>query len=462
MKISANQPTVAANHLAHAPTLPKAAHKAYVDTFAAWTQTFPTSALQQSKGPSAEALKDATKVQLLVEGSAHAVTNLVVTHEKNGNTGRYLQFEAAAGSPDEWKKIKPGFVERAIVQDFGDSLFNAQGTTSKAPVAHVDSYPSFDLTPKNFDGVVTLFNVGDTKWFLRSRFPDRPDSWANVSPPAADGAKVQRSTTSTADVKSALTSAGPLAAGKPMGALGLHGLRSGVAPLASRVFVPGESHAHAFPKGIDARISTQDESISGTDKDGTTRTFTSSSATLHLKDPTSSHEHRIGGSHTFHAAKADFLDQLKSEYAQDWDVSSSFTAAGGYGRFASVIEGGSDYMGGAHPNSGSSLATYDVVTGKPVQLKDILSKDELKVVQDSIAHALASHGVNLGGSRQAASDLFSGANDQANTSFALREEKGRVLLSINLTTGIHALAARESNFSFDVSSSETLRKHAAL
>lgn len=143
----------------------------------------------------------------------------------------------------------------------------------------------------------------------------------------------------------------------------------------------------------------------------------------------------------------------KEEFMQlDWDSSSSVSGAGTAGQLFSVSQGGSSYMGGAHPNNGTALSTFDARTGKQVKLDELISPKQMNDLVNDIAARLP----KLKGPDDIGPESFGFVDDKAalrqaiNENFAVSTDKsGKVKIDIAWESGVHALGGLMAHFSVE-------------
>jgi hypothetical protein len=171
-----------------------------------------------------------------------------------------------------------------------------------------------------------------------------------------------------------------------------------------------------------------------------------------------------------------FTDDWKSEVAAakkepknewtrlQWDSQSGLSGAGTAGKLVSLSEGGSSYMGGAHPNHGTILRTYDANTGKPVKLDDLLSQkqvaDLVKQIEKQLPGLSGPDGIE--GSSFHFGDTAS-LRETINENFAVTQGKdGKVKIEIAWESGIHALGGQMAHFTVDAPNDPAFRARIGL
>jgi hypothetical protein len=149
-----------------------------------------------------------------------------------------------------------------------------------------------------------------------------------------------------------------------------------------------------------------------------------------------------------------------SEWAQlDWDASHTMSGAGTAGKMVSVSDAYGSYMGGAHPNHGTALSTFDASTGKQVKLDQLLTQQQMNSLVKDITAKLPklSNGDGIEGT-SFGSDA-AGVRDTINSNFALTTDKnGKVKIEIAWESGIHALGGQMAHFTVDAPNDPAFRK----
>ncbi|MFZ5445477.1 MAG: hypothetical protein ACOZQL_36135 [Myxococcota bacterium] len=151
-----------------------------------------------------------------------------------------------------------------------------------------------------------------------------------------------------------------------------------------------------------------------------------------------------------------------SEWAQlDWDASHTMSGVGTAGKLFSVSDAYSSYTGGAHPNHGTALSTWDASTGKQVKLDQLLTQQQMTNLVKDISARLPklNNGDGIDGSSFGMGDL----RDTINSNFALTSDKnGKVQIQIAWESGIHALGGQMAHFTVDAPTDATFRKAIGL
>lgn len=222
--------------------------------------------------------------------------------------------------------------------------------------------------------------------------------------------------------------------------------------------LPG-SEALVPPKGYAAMLGEDKRSASMPLADGRTAKFEWDSATLSVKGPNGKTVELVAKDEAgFKGYQSDFNDNFKDlkkedlEFTQpDWDSSRSYSGVGAAGKMMSVSENVGDYMGGAHPNHGSTLQTYDASTGQKVTLDQLVSKEQFQSIVATIAGTLP----KLKGGAEAegvAGETFSPYQDMAKhvaENFALTTDtKGNAQITVAWESGVHALGPLAASFTF--------------
>lgn len=211
------------------------------------------------------------------------------------------------------------------------------------------------------------------------------------------------------------------------------------------------------PKGFTVQTANDNRKESIKLADGRTATMEWSSQTLTAKGPDGKTVTLVGKDNAaFDQYKADFKEafegvtkaDLELSPMPDWSSERGFTGAGAAGKLLSVSQGVSDYTGGAHPNSGSSLVTYDTSTGRQVKLDELLSKEQFKAICDTITTALP----KLKGEDDVDGNAFQPYQDMAamvaeNFSVST-DSRGKAQITVAWESGVHALGGQMATFTF--------------
>ncbi len=163
------------------------------------------------------------------------------------------------------------------------------------------------------------------------------------------------------------------------------------------------------------------------------------------------------------------VKSAKSEPANEysnlsWDSQSSVSGVGTAGKLMSVSLAGSSYTGGAHPNHGTSLATYDVSTGKQVKLDELLTPQQMNALVKDIGAKLG----KLKGPDDIDGQSFNwGGPDELKATiaenFALTTDKnGKVKIEIAWESGVHALGPLSAHFTVDAPADKAFRAKLGL
>lgn len=148
--------------------------------------------------------------------------------------------------------------------------------------------------------------------------------------------------------------------------------------------------------------------------------------------------------------------EAKPEYLPmtEWSAESGVRGAGVAGSLFSVSQSGSSYMGGAHPNHGSALSTFDARTGQQVKLDQLLTPKQLHALTKDIEARLKS----MAGPDGIEGSSFHWGDTAAlqqtiNENFSVSQDKsGKVQLHIAWESGIHALGGVMAHFTVDAPS----------
>jgi hypothetical protein len=165
------------------------------------------------------------------------------------------------------------------------------------------------------------------------------------------------------------------------------------------------------------------------------------------------------------AAVKDAKGQPPAEFmALDWESGHTFAGVGTAGKLMSVSESFEDYTGGAHPNAGSALATYDASTGKKVTLDSLLTPQQMsnlvKDVTAKLARLKGPEGID--GSSFGMGDAKT-TRDTINQNFAVTTDKqGKVHLQIGWESGVHALGGLMASFTVDAPNDAAFRARVGL
>ena len=161
--------------------------------------------------------------------------------------------------------------------------------------------------------------------------------------------------------------------------------------------------------------------------------------------------------------KEDMGEYLPLEYSESTSVQGFGTA----GKLMSIVGTTSQYTGGAHPNNGFALSTYDVNTGKELKLKDVLSKDQLAGIKKTITEKLKTL-KGTGDAEGLDGTSFGGGDakyiaDIASGNFAISTDKnGKASITIGIPAGFHAAGPTMALFTFDAPTDAAFKAKAGL
>jgi hypothetical protein len=224
------------------------------------------------------------------------------------------------------------------------------------------------------------------------------------------------------------------------------------------------------PKGYEA-ISTDDKRTDTAALiDGRTAKFEWTSASLSVKGPDGKVRELVGKDDAgFKGSASDFQDNFKGLKKEDmeflntdWDSSRSFGGVGSAGNMMSVTQNDGYYMGGAHPDFNSSLATYDVTTGAKVTLDQLVSKEQMANIVATIASTLP----KLKGEDGIDGQTFQPYQDISKMvaeNFALTSDsKGNPQITVAWMSGVHALGDQAATFTFAAPTDSAFRQKIGL
>jgi hypothetical protein len=233
---------------------------------------------------------------------------------------------------------------------------------------------------------------------------------------------------------------------------------------------PTTNKTIAAPKGFKAELKTDSQRLK--DKvHGKEVTWESDVSHLVLSGP--------GGKKTdaLKEASADYAADWKAEVAAakkepaneymmlDWSYGHHLSSVGTAGKMMSVQQNYNDYMGGAHPNHGTSTTTLDATTGKSVTLDSLLTQQQMNSLVNDIARRLD----GMKGPDGIGPEAFSFNGDKAalrdtiNKNFALVTDKsGKVKIDIAWDSGVHALGGTMAHFQLDAPSDQHFRSRIGL
>ncbi len=167
----------------------------------------------------------------------------------------------------------------------------------------------------------------------------------------------------------------------------------------------------------------------------------------------------IGAGGDMPGTEAEWKSEIKSAKAEpkneymnlSWDSSHTTSGVGTVGKMFSVSDSASSYTGGAHPNSGTAISTYDASTGKQVKLDSLLTQQQMSSLVNDIEAKLG----KLKGPEDVEGSSFNMLDKAAlratvNENFALTTDKnGKVQIQIAWESGIHALGPLSAHFTVD-------------
>jgi len=155
----------------------------------------------------------------------------------------------------------------------------------------------------------------------------------------------------------------------------------------------------------------------------------------------------------------------ENEYLQlNWDSNHTTSGVGTAGKLFSVSDSYSSYTGGAHPNAGTALSTYDASTGKQVKLDSVLTQQQMTNLVNDISAKLG----KMKGSQGVEGSSFNIGDKAAlretiNSNFALTTDKtGKVKIEIAWESGIHALGPLSAHFTVDAPNDAAFRQKIGL
>ncbi len=157
-------------------------------------------------------------------------------------------------------------------------------------------------------------------------------------------------------------------------------------------------------------------------------------------------------------------DPANEYMSLSWYSDHSMRGAGTAGKMMSVSEGGSDFTGGAHPNNGSMLVTYDASTGKQVKLDALLTQQQMsalvKDIETKLPRLKGPEGME--GSSWQYGDTAA-LRETVNSNFALTTDKaGKVQIQVAWESGIHALGGQMAHFTVEAPNDAAFRAKLGL
>jgi hypothetical protein len=146
----------------------------------------------------------------------------------------------------------------------------------------------------------------------------------------------------------------------------------------------------------------------------------------------------------------------------NWSANHTISGVGTAGKMFSVSEMYVSYMGGARPDAGSIISTYDSSTGKQVKLDQLLTQKQManlvKDIEARLPKLRGEDGIDgkyfmMGGSLR----------DTINSNFALTTDKsGKVQIHIAWESGMPAYAGKKAHFIVDAPTDPAFRKAIGL
>lgn len=211
-----------------------------------------------------------------------------------------------------------------------------------------------------------------------------------------------------------------------------------------------------LPKGYSAVPGSLKHSESMPLADGRTAKLDVDWATLSIKGPNGKSVELNPLADALKEQKEWFREEFKGAKKEDlefvqpeWYAERSMSSVGGAGHMVSVYDAGSSYTGGAHPNHGGAVNTFDVRTGKKVMLDELVPKDQV----DKLAVSIHARLQTMKGPDEVDGVSFTGGGDvksirdTINENFALvADKKGKLNIEISWESGIHALGPLSAHF----------------
>ncbi len=210
------------------------------------------------------------------------------------------------------------------------------------------------------------------------------------------------------------------------------------------------------PKGYTIASEPDKQTVTAKLADGKTATLQWDSATLSAKGPDGKTMVLRGKDvEGFKGVSSDFTDNCKATTKEDlamggpmdWDSSRGFSGFGSAGKMLSITESNGDFTGGAHPNFGTQLQTFDLKTGRQVKLDELLTKEQFKSIVDTISTSLP----KMKGPDDIEGSSFMPVDvaDAVKNNFGLTTDaKGNPQIVVAFESGIHALGGTQANFTF--------------
>jgi len=219
-----------------------------------------------------------------------------------------------------------------------------------------------------------------------------------------------------------------------------------------------------LPKGFSAEVKPMSEKL--TDKvNGKSASLEQNDLKVSISGPGGKKFTLTDGAESMKQTASDWKEEVAaqkkepSEWAQlDWDANHSISGAGTAGKMFSVSEMYESYMGGAHPNGGSVISTWDASTGKQVKLDQFLTQKQMANLVKDIEVKLPklSNGDGVDGTSFAMGDSL---RDTINSNSALTTDKsGKVQIQVAWESGIHALGGQMAHCTVDAPTDPAFRK----
>ncbi len=225
------------------------------------------------------------------------------------------------------------------------------------------------------------------------------------------------------------------------------------------------------PKGFTVKLGDDKRQATQALADGRSATFAWDSATLSATGPDGKTiALKPKDEQGYAQALADFQDNFKGatkddlqyQTMVDWESDRGFSGVGSAGKLMSVSEAVGDFTGGAHPNHGTQLETFDLATGKQVTLDQLLSKDQLNSIVNTIKATLP----KLKGEDGIDGQTFQPYQDLAKhvaENFAISTGKdGKPVITVAWESGVHALGGVMATFNFAAPDDAAFRAKAGL
>lgn len=235
--------------------------------------------------------------------------------------------------------------------------------------------------------------------------------------------------------------------------------------------IGGATTGFPAPKGFSVSTAEDNRKEAVDLPNGKQATFEWTSSTLTAKGPDGKDIVLAGKDDAgFQQYSSDFHDNFKGITKEDlefqpepmWDAQRSYSGYGSAGKLMSVNETVSDYTGGAHPNSGTQLRTFDLATGKPVTLDQLLSKEQFQGLCNTIASTLP----KLKGPDGIDGQSFQPYQDMSKMvaeNFAISTGKdGKPVITVAWESGIHALGGVMASFQFAAPDDAAFRAKAGI